>query len=313
MRYLCGLTVALLVVAPVVAQDVPLSEIILPGEGWKKVGGKLESAAGLAVDKEGQLYIADPRGKQILRIDKGGKAEVFTKTEGRVGFITFGKDGKLYGFSFTGFEEKEQPGEVYLVKLDEKGRLSRLASIPDASPLVDVTEDGEVRILLGPPLNVQVEPRAKFIHYDRNGKLKGRTESKVKAAFGLAAVLWPDGGTLVTGDVKEAQLWAYRIQPDGTLAAGEKYYRLARERGKEEAAFFLTIDRQRRVYASTPLGIQVFDPTGRLSGVLASPEREPPGIMAFAGPNRDLLYASFGTSLYVRKLKAQGVPWPEKK
>jgi sugar lactone lactonase YvrE len=313
MRAIGGLVVLLALAAPAAAQDTPLSDILLPGEGWKKVEGKFKSVAGLAVDKEGRLYIADFLGKRIYRINTDGKIEEFSKTAEGLALITVGPDGTIYGLALA---DEKRPFTFVLARLGEKGRLTPLASLTDYAQdtdILDVTEEGEVRMLIRPP--PYGDPSAKLVRYDRDGNLKSKQE--LSPGVGHGAVLWPDKGTLVKGGFREACLWAFRFQPDGTLADGEKYYRLERQRGKKEAAIFLTIDRQGRVYASTPMGLQVLDPTGRLSGILASPVREPPGLLDFAGPNRNLLYATFGmgvfNTLYVRKMKAQGVPWPEKK
>ena len=51
----------------------------------------------------------------------------------------------------------------------------------------------------------------------------------------------------------------------------------------------------------------MFDPTGRLSGVLLSPVRAPVTSVAFAGKDHDRLYIVCDGKLYARKTKTQGV------
>jgi len=62
----------------------------------------------------------------------------------------------------------------------------------------------------------------------------------------------------------------------------------------------LTIDSANRTYAATSLGIQVFDPTGRLCGVFTSPGS---GItsLEFDG---NKLFAVTGDKTYVRIMQA---------
>jgi enterochelin esterase family protein len=64
------------------------------------------------------------------------------------------------------------------------------------------------------------------------------------------------------------------------------------------------------LYAATDLGIQVFDPTGRLCGVLLKPKDEPLIGVAFGGSDNDRLFTVCGDKLYSRKLKTRGVPPP---
>ena len=65
----------------------------------------------------------------------------------------------------------------------------------------------------------------------------------------------------------------------------------------------LTTDKDGRIYAATSVGIQVFDPTGRLCGVITAPG---PGAehLRFEG---DQLTAWVGETKYARKLKTTGV------
>ena len=63
----------------------------------------------------------------------------------------------------------------------------------------------------------------------------------------------------------------------------------------------ITVDSANRTYVATNLGIQVFDPTGRLCGVFAAPGRVEE--MAFDG---DRLFAHVGEKKYVRQMLAEG-------
>src|SRR5437016_10278095 len=72
---------ALLLAGPAAAQDMPLTQVLLPGEGWQAVEGNYQSVGGLAMDRSGDVYVADPKGKQILRIPAaGGKPRLFLRT-----------------------------------------------------------------------------------------------------------------------------------------------------------------------------------------------------------------------------------------
>jgi gluconolactonase len=72
----------------------------------------------------------------------------------------------------------------------------------------------------------------------------------------------------------------------------------------------LTVDGDRRLYAATREGVQVFDPTGRLCGVLLKPLPQPVTAVAFGGAGRDRLFIACGDRLFVRKTKAKGPAGP---
>ena len=66
----------------------------------------------------------------------------------------------------------------------------------------------------------------------------------------------------------------------------------------------LVVDRDGRIYAATDIGVQVFDPTGRLCGVLTPAAPGRPEFLAFEG---DKLTHWIGDTKYERKLNTTGV------
>ncbi len=73
---------------------------------------------------------------------------------------------------------------------------------------------------------------------------------------------------------------------------------------KPVAVTGLTTDREGRIYAATEIGVQVFDPTGRLCGVLTPAAPGLPERIAFEG---DQLTLWIGDTKYTRKLNTSGV------
>ncbi|HSH93956.1 MAG TPA: hypothetical protein VK968_07410, partial [Roseimicrobium sp.] len=66
------------------------------------------------------------------------------------------------------------------------------------------------------------------------------------------------------------------------------------------------MDEQGRYYVATHLGAQVFDPTGRLCGVLPNPSTKQMTSVGFGGANREYLYATCGDTVFRRKVLAKG-------
>jgi hypothetical protein len=67
---------------------------------------------------------------------------------------------------------------------------------------------------------------------------------------------------------------------------------------------WLEVDREGRIYAATEIGVQVFDPTGRLCGVLTPAAPGTPTLLAFED---DQLTLWIGETKYARKLNTTGV------
>lgn len=118
------------------------------------------------------------------------------------------------------------------------------------------------------------------------------------ATSATPTVTSPDRTTEFSWRPGEAFLHARQL-PDGVRAP----YAPLRvpPRGTPKVAE-LAADRAGRVYAATPVGVQVFDPTGRLCGVVAPPV---PGagvdLLWFEG---DRLVAAVNGTRYTRRLRA---------
>ena len=68
----------------------------------------------------------------------------------------------------------------------------------------------------------------------------------------------------------------------------------------------MTTDSQSRYYITSHAGIQMFDSTGRLGGVIAKPSDKACVSVAFGGSNREWLYACASDRVFRRKTLAKG-------
>lgn len=286
-----ALLAGLLLVGSAQAQDIPLTKILAPGEGWMPLTSRLfPSIGGLATDSWGDVLISDRENKQVVRIglDHLGiaKVETFAKlSEGPAGLAFDGED-RLH------------------VCLPESGRLARIEQSDKETTLAEGLK-GVRDLVVTRAGNIYCTVPAESAVYRVNKEGKRKVASGLGTPTGLA--LWPDRGSLVVADSGGTALSAFRISPDGTLSAGERYYPL-RVRPKEKSATEgVTVDAGGLVYATSQEGVQVFDPTGRLCGVLLRPG---PGVLqavTFAGPDRDQLVLACGNRLFVRKLLMKGI------
>jgi hypothetical protein len=231
------------------SQDMPLSQIIADGEGWKQIAKDLPDLWRLTPAGQEGLYVSYRKGRARLMPDgtlvpNPGGGSAFSRATPHIRT----PDGFVY--SAEGDLAVYPPGNAF------ERHVVRVPGLVQASCLA----------------------------------------------------LWRDGGTLVVGDASGGHLWAFRIEKNGELSSGEKYYSLRLRPGEKRSGVrALCLDRAGRVYAATPLGVQVFDPTGRLCGVLANPVRnEPITALCFGGPNWHTLYIAIGDAIYARTMLAQG-------
>lgn len=132
----------------------------------------------------------------------------------------------------------------------------------------------------------------------------------------------PDGGTVYQANWEIGFLYARSETKDPAAIVGfgpyaqlriEQGYdnsKAAQEKRKKDPPKIpvrsVMVDAQGRIYAATKLGIQVFDPTGRLCGVLALPAEGEPEHLGWEGEAKDRLVVWIGEKKFVRTMRATG-------
>ena len=132
----------------------------------------------------------------------------------------------------------------------------------------------------------------------------------IKGPNGIS--LSPDQGTLIVSEYGGKHVWAYRVDADGQLSFGEPYMTLRLPFGKKQSkGDGATTDIEGRYYVTSALGIQMFDATGRISGVISKPSSSGISNVAFAGLNHRYLYVTSGGEIYRRLTKTRGLVFSE--
>jgi gluconolactonase len=273
--------------SPAVAQDMRLADILIAGQGWELVAEGFAFTEGPAVDLKGNLYFTDVFRGRILRLNDAGKVEPFVEKSFGTNGLMFGPDGRLYGC---------QNGKKRIVAYDSAGQDTAIAEDVKSNDLV-VTRAGGVYF---------TDPENQQIWYVPPKGEKRVVERGLGYANGIA--LWPDQGTLVVADMKGMNLWTYRVEPDGGLKFKQPYYTMQLPTGKiDSGADGIKIDAAGRVYATSHVGLQVFDPQGRLSGIIEKPQNAWLANVVFAGPNLDTMYVTCTNKVFKRKVKVKGL------
>jgi gluconolactonase len=269
------------------AQQRALSEILIDGQEWELVADGFKFLEGPAVDANGVLYFSDLPTAKIYRLNAAGQPEVFVQNGEVTNGLMFGPDGKLYGC---------QSVKRRIVAYDKKGQFEVVQPDILGNDLV-VTHDGSIYVTdPDDKIVINIPPKGVAKIVDRG----------INRPNGIA--LWPDQHTLVVSDTLGEYLWAFQIQPDGSLSDKEHFYRMAVPPDKSASgADGIAIDTENRLYVATYLGIQVFDDQGRMIGIISKPQNAFLSNLKFAGAKFNTLYATSTDKLYKRKLNVTGV------
>lgn len=277
------------------AQDMPLSQVLIDGESWELVSQGHQFTDGFTTDQKGNFYFADVLGgTTIERIDPAGNVTTVATDAPRISGMHIGPDGKLYACQGGTF------GRIVVFDLEE-GSMEVVTEGVKPNDLV-VTQDGHLYFTETPKMQIshlapgKSKPTAASVSTKKEGPQRPN---------GIA--LSPDQGTLAVSDHGGRYTWVWRIEPNGKLTQRQPYMTL-RLPGPDlpSKGDGMTTDQSGRYYVTSAVGIQMFDPTGRMGGVIASPTESPIVSVTFAGPDHAYLYVASGDQIYRRKTKARG-------
>ena len=287
-------TVLLLVLLLGVAggQDMPLSQVLIDGEGWTLAAAGYQFTEGPAVDRDGNVFFVDVPASKIFKLDLKSKAVTpFAENTGRSSGLAFGGDGRLYAC---------QSGSRAIVAYDAAGKPTEICNGIGVNDLA-VTRDNHIFV---------TDPQGHRVwHVDPSGK-KTVVDEGIERPNGVC--LWSDQRTLVVADSATESLWTFRIADDHSLEFKQPYSTLqlttaAIAAGKRTSgADGLKTDAAGRLYVTSQAGLQVFDTQGRLSGVIAKPQEKSLSNVAFAGEKLDTLVVTSADKVYTRRTKTAG-------
>lgn len=272
------------------AQDMPLSQVLIDREEWEVAVEGFEFTDGLSTDAEGNLYFSDVKGGDaVYKADLDGKVTKFIKDFPGISGLQWGADGRLYACVAR---------EQRFVVFDADGNPTELAKEIRPNDLV-VTHDGNVYFTMTPTKEIR--------RIDPQGEMTVVSEGVVTKPNGIT--LSRDQGTLAVSDHGGKYVWTFRIEEDGTLSHPGNYMTMRTPVKTPEVARGdgMATDVHGRYYVTTAEGLQMFDPTGRMGGVIATPDPSM-GLVSvcFAGPGHEYLYVANGGKIYRRKTKTKG-------
>ncbi len=278
--------------------DLTLLKLLIPGQSWEVAADNLGFADAPCADAQGNFYFSDMRAPAVykLSIADGRRTEVVKEA---VSGMKFGPDGLLYGC---------QGAMSRVISIDpQSGAVKEVAT--DVAPNdLAIAADGFIYI---------TETRSQRIT-----RINIKTREVTPVDMGIfrpnGIALSNDGGTLAVSDSGGENVWTFRVNADASLDAkmpsmtmrlpidpkGEFKFNEPPPYQTASRGDGIAVDQLGRYYVTSALGVQVFDPTGRLCGVLPKPkEAQSLTSCTLAGSNHEFLYITNGDTVFRRKLK----------
>jgi gluconolactonase len=262
-------------------------EILAPAKSWDLLGQGYQLTADSAVDPDGIVYFTDARNNRILKINLDGKISIWKEGSNGAHGIAYSPDGRLY------------------------------AGQHDRKRIVAFSSDGTESVItegLGPH-HLTVTSRNEIYFNDAPTHKVWTVDAARHQRVVYDGINWPravrtsaDQSMLVVDDPPTRWVWSLQIQADGSLVHGRPFYRLQTSgESPDPDAGGMAFDSEGFLYVATTLGVQIFDPSGRLAAVLKAPGSEGLTSVFFGGPGLQWLYVTDGNKIYRQPVKRRGV------
>jgi gluconolactonase len=280
----------------------------IPGIGpageIKKLHTGLQFTEGPAADRNGNLYFSDVQANKLYKVDPQGELSVFLDPSNHTNGLMCNAVGNIVACEMDGrlVEINAKTKEVKSLADGYEGKRFNAPNdlVIDRDGGVYFT-DPHFRAPMPLPQGVPA-----FYYRSSDGKVM-RLGAIEKAPNGI--ILSPDEKTLYVIPSMQAEMLAYPIEAPGKIGAQRIYCTLKQAAGKTSGGGDgLTIDIKGNLYITSALGIQVFNPDGKLLGVIEFPEQ--PANCDFGGKDNKTLYVTARTSLYAVTMEATGHVFP---
>lgn len=261
---------------------------------------------GPAKAPDGTIYFTDIPADRIYQISPDGELSVFIEPAGHCNGLMVTADGTLYACSMDG----------QLISIDRETKtvtplaptyMEKRFNAPN-----DLVVDKSGGIYFTDPHFRAPEPLPQgttAVYYRSAEGEVSRLVDDLKAPNGV--ILSPDEKTLYVIPSMQSEMMAYPVESPGKLGKGKVFCTLKQPGGQSgRGGDGLTVDTEGNLYITSGLGLQVYDPQGKLLGIIAFPEQ--PANVTFAGPANKTLYVTARSSVYSVKMEATGHQFPGK-
>jgi gluconolactonase len=289
---------------PSVLRDAGLSSL-LAGDEVETLADGFQFTEGPLWCPDDSLLFQDIKAERTYRLGPDHSVCVVRTHTGAANGQTFAADGRVIFCEQNGRRVSKMALDGSAVTtVVERWSGKRLNSPND----IVCRSDGLV-YFTDPPYGVQAEDRE--IDFQGVYRIDPTGTAHVVAddfekPNGLA--LSPDERTLYVCDTGKYHVRAFTVEPDGGLKAGSSRVVAAMDPGQPGGPDGMKVDRDGRLYVAVALGVWVFEPGGKLLGIIALPKR--PSNLAWWGVDAHALAITAVDSLYRVPLNVTGVVPP---
>lgn len=267
-----------------------------------------------------QNFNGDPRRSSTVELDPSGSYRNITEGKMQTNGLYPYKNGNLLVCDMMGHR---------VVEMTTTGKVVRvLVDSYDGKPIDgpnDIVVDSKGGFYFTDP-QFTMEPEksqpGRAVYYVSNeGKITRLLEPN---AFAMpnGIVLSPDGKTLYINNCyddeawypvdsdKDNHIWAYDVNPDGTISNGRKFATLLLtenvldRKGKSSSADGMTIDKAGNLYVATYYGVQIFNADGEFLGMINVPSF--PVNLCFGDDDMKTLYIVSYSNVYRIRTNMEG-------
>jgi gluconolactonase len=267
-----------------------LKDILLPNEGWKLVAEGYKFTEGSAVNAKGEIFFNDVPNSKTYKVDLNGQVSIFLTDSQKGDGQAFGPDGRLYAVA---------SGAEQIIAYEPDGKPTVVASGFRGNDIV-VKSDGGI-FVTQPGWDGKSPSQIWFISPKGEKKVVD-----VGLRFSNGLTLSPDQTLLYVADSRTHWVYSYQVGADGALVHKQKYYHLhVPDSADDSGADGMRVDRNGRLWVATRSGLQVCDQAGRVNCIIPTPNGKISNL-CFGGENGDVLFATCGDKVFMRKVKVKG-------
>ena len=287
---------------------IPTLFLLCSLSGWADlseiVDGKIEQVAtgfqfteGPVWHPDGYLLFSDIPANRIIKWTAVNTFEVFREPSDNSNGLALDMKGRLIACETGKRRVSRTRKDGTIVTLAEKFEGKRLNSPND----LVIRSDGTIYFSdpdFGTPKGEKDLTFQGVYRISPDRKLFLEAREGFEKPNGLA--LSPDEKTLYVDDSHTGLIQAFDVQPDGSLKNGRVFAEIP-AKGLDGAK----VDSKGNLYVTAANGISVFNPSGKLLGIIQIPEV--PSNLAFGDPDFKTLYITAQKSLYRMRMKNEGL------
>jgi len=275
------------------AQNAPYDTTSKP----QLISRQFSFTEGASTDKKGNVFFTDQPNNKIWEYSADGKLTVFLDSAGRSNGMYFDKKGNLV----TCADEHEQ-----LWSISPNKKVKVLLSDYQGKPMNgpnDIWIDNKGGIYMTDPYyqrpwwtRTKSDLDGQKVYYlPKGAKQPFIVDADNKQPNGIVGS--PDGKFLYVADIGDNKTYKYTINKDGTLSDRKLFV--------QQGSDGMTLDEKGNVYL-TGNGVTIYNAAGEKIGYIAI--KEPwTANLCFGGANKDMLFITASTAIYIVKMNVKGV------